>query len=298
VGDVEKDPLSRLIGDAWRSLPEEGASLSHWAKDLKMKARLNFEILFSFLKTMEVRRVLGINFDNITLKEAVEKIESLIRSKTPHLVVTPNPEIVVAARRDKDLRDKINNASLRLADGVGIIWASKVLRRPIKEKITGIDISCALLSVCEKKGYRVFLLGSKPGVAEGAAEYLIKAHSKLKIVGTYHGYFSPEEEGKTIENIKSLNPDLILIGLGSPKQEKWAAENLSRFGNAVCLAVGGSLDVLAGRVKRAPLWMRGAGLEWLYRLLREPWRFRRQISLLKFVFLVIFTRLFLRTGRK
>jgi len=298
VENVDKGHMTDMIEQTWSDRKNIKEKLSSWGKDLYIKGKLNFEILWSFLKSISVRNVLGISFDNISIGETAEKVDEFARSGIPHLVVTPNPEIIMACRRDETLREIINGASLRLPDGVGVIWASKVLKSPIKERVTGIDLAVKIASLAEQKGYKIFLLGSKPGVAEGAAEYLSRNFSKLKIAGTYHGYFSENEEQKILENIRSLKPDIVFVGLGSPKQEKWASANLQNFGASVCLTIGGSMDVLAGRVKRAPKWMQRIGLEWFYRLLMEPWRFRRQLILVKFVLLVIFTKIFGRYRRK
>jgi N-acetylglucosaminyldiphosphoundecaprenol N-acetyl-beta-D-mannosaminyltransferase len=292
IADIFTGSLAPLIKDVWSKRAAAKKALEPWSKDLYIKAKLNFNILSGFLSSINVRDILGIKFDNLKMAEIVEKIDSFIRSKTPHLVVTPNPEIIVSSQSDEDLREIINSASLRLADGIGIIWASRILKRPIKERVTGIDLTLELANLAQKNEYRIFLLGSKSGVAEGAAEFLAQKFPKIQIVGTYHGYFEGHEEDKLIENIKSLKPEILLIGLGSPRQEKWAAANLDSFGVPVCLTIGGSMDVLSGKAKRAPVWMRRVGLEWLYRLLKEPWRFRRQLSLIRFVLLVIFTKLF------
>lgn len=292
VEDVNEMSLMNAVEATWREREGVRERLSSWGKDLYIKAKLNFEILGSFLKSISVRDVLGIKFDSINISEAVEKIDEFLQTRSPHLVVTPNPEIIMALRKDEDLRDVINGSSLRLPDGIGVLWASKVLKAPLKERVTGIDLTVELASLAARKGYRIYLVGSKPGVADGAAEYLVGKFPRLKIVGTYHGYFTEKEEQKILDNIRSLKPDILFVGLGSPKQEKWTAQNLQNFGAPVCLTIGGSMDVLSGRVKRAPAWMRRSGLEWLYRMMKEPWRWRRQIILVKFVILVIFTRLF------
>jgi polysaccharide pyruvyl transferase CsaB len=290
--DIDKDTLIKTVEEAWEKRSENKVLLADWPKHINIKAQLNFEILFSFLGTLMVRDILGVKFDNVDMIEAVSRIEKLVASGEPGLVVTPNPEIVMSCRNDLMLKAIIDNASLRLPDGVGIIWASRFLRRPLKERITGIDLTYEIASMCEQKGCRIFLLGSKPGIAEGAAEYLKTKYPGLNVVGAYHGYFTKEEETKVCANIRSLKPDIVLVGLGSPKQELWMSEHLNKLGPVVCVGVGGSLDVLAGKMKRAPKFVRNLGLEWLYRLLKEPRRWRRQIALIEFVFLVIFTRIF------
>jgi len=297
VMDVEKASLVRIIEDAWAGREQQKSRLSQKARELNLKARLNFEILDAFIRSSNAKNILGVDFSNVSCGEALDMAEGFIRSGSPNLIVTPNPEIVVSCERNEDLRRTINSASLRLPDGVGIIWASRLLRRPLKERVTGIDFMIKLASLCERKKLRVFLLGSSPGIAEGAGDRLKQMYPGINVVGTYYGYFSKEEEAGVIENISSLKPDVVFVGMGSPAQELWASGNLRKLGASIVMTVGGSMDVLSGKTRRAPGIFRSMCLEWLYRLIREPWRIGRQAALVKFVLRVIYTRLFIRPSK-
>lgn len=231
--------------------------------------------------------ILGIGFHGYTLSEVVVWALDAMKAKKAAYVCTPNPEIVWACRKNEELRRAINGADAVLADGVGVVWASKALNKPLPERVAGYDFLLALL---EKMEGTVFLLGGRPGVAEAAAETIEKNWSRVKVVGCAHGYFSGDEEIR--ERVRALKPDLLLVCLGSPKQELWM-EKQAHAGLPVGLmaGLGGSLDVLAGRVKRAPeRWIRWR-LEWLYRLLREPARIKRQMCLPRFVLAVMAQRM-------
>lgn len=231
--------------------------------------------------------ILGIGFHGYTLTRAVEWALKTMAEKKAAYVCTPNPEIVWASRKNEALRRAINGADAVLADGVGILWAAKRLKSPLPERVAGYDFLLALL---ERMEGTVFLLGGKPGVAESAAETIKANWPRVSVVGTANGYFDHEEE--ILPAIRAAAPDLLVVCLGSPKQELWM-EKQSRAGLPVGLmaGLGGSLDVLAGRVKRAPeRWIRWK-LEWLYRLLREPARIKRQMCLPRFVLAVMAQRM-------
>jgi N-acetylglucosaminyldiphosphoundecaprenol N-acetyl-beta-D-mannosaminyltransferase len=228
----------------------------------------------------------GIKVDNLSLTEAAAKVEELLSSGKTQLIVTPNPEIIVAAQKDNELKDIINRSSLRVPDGISMVVVSKILKKPLKERVSGIDL---MLKILEKRAAssRVFLLGGEPGVAKEAAEKLAKRFTRIQIVGTEHGYFQNNSE--IVNKIKALKPDLLFVGLGAGRQEKWINHHLAELEAKVCMAVGGSFDVISGRKKRAPKWMQALCIEWLYRLLKEPQRLKRQIALPKFLWLMLFS---------
>jgi len=236
--------------------------------------------------------ILGARVDGVTAEEALEKIERYIASGEPRHVVTLNAEILYRAYREPELLRVINEAHLVTPDGVGIVWAAKRLGRPVSERVTGIDLMLALAQKAAGKGWRIFLYGAAPGIADRAAENLKKKYPGLKIAGTSHGYLEKSEEKQLIDRIKETKPDILFVALGAPKQEFWIRKNLISLGVPVCIGVGGSFDVIAGKVKRAPGWVRRAKLEWLYRLVQEPKRYKRMLALPGFVALV------LREGRK
>ncbi len=227
--------------------------------------------------------ILGIPFDAVTPEEAVQRGLVLMESGGGR-VVTPNPEIVWKCHTDPDARDAVATADLILADGIGIIKAAKKLGRPLKDRVLGIEWFFAMLGVCAEKGMCVFFLGGKPGVAEAAAQNAINTHPGLVICGTHDGYFTDEAAVLTL--IQAANPDFLVVSLGAPKQELWMARNAVKLPGVLMAGLGGSLDVLAGTVSRAPKVFSKLGLEWLYRVLRQPSRIPRLFVIPKFLRLV------------
>lgn len=221
--------------------------------------------------------VLGVGFDNLTMAEAVERGMELVRSLGPHYVVTPNPEIVEVCREDSGARAAVNGADLVLPDGIGVIKGAAMLGTPLKGKVPGIEFAAGLLGKLAKEGRSVYLLGAKPGVAELAGKRLSGQYPGLKIAGTHDGYF--QEDAPVVEDIRASGADVVLVCLGAPKQEKWMAKNGADTGAHLLCGLGGSLDVFAGVVERAPKFWCDHGLEWLYRLLKEPRRAGRMMKL-------------------
>ena len=221
--------------------------------------------------------VLGVGFDNLTLEEAVEAGMDLVRAPGAHYVVTPNPEIVEVCREDPAVMDIVNRADLVLADGIGVIKGAAMLGTPLKGKVPGIEFAAGLLGKLAKEGRPVYLLGAKPGVAELAGKRLSGQYPGLKIAGTHDGYF--QEDAPVVEDIRASGADVVLVCLGAPKQEKWMAKNGADTGAHLLCGLGGSLDVFAGVVERAPKFWCDHGLEWLYRLLKEPRRAGRMMKL-------------------
>jgi N-acetylglucosaminyldiphosphoundecaprenol N-acetyl-beta-D-mannosaminyltransferase len=229
----------------------------------------------------------GVKVDNVTLAESLGKLEEFLAEKTPHLIVTPNPEMIVAAQEDEELFNILNNAHLRLPDGISMVVVSRILRTPLRERVTGIDFLLAAVERAAQKGYRIFLLGSAPGVADKAAENLVSRYAGLKVVGTYNGFFKPADDPQIIGQIKQAKPDILFAGLGAGRQEKWLAAHLNELNIPVSMGVGGSFDVIAGKKKRAPSWVQSLYIEWFYRLITEPYRWRRQLALPKFLWLTL-----------
>ncbi|NHM26912.1 WecB/TagA/CpsF family glycosyltransferase [Desulfofundulus sp. TPOSR] len=264
--------------------------------------------------------LLGARVDVVDLAGAVEKVAAFVATGRPHQVITLNPEILYRAQQEPELLALINRADLVTADGIGIVWAAKVAGTPVPGRVTGIDLMLALVARAAREGWRIFLLGAAPGVAEEAARRLQEKHPGLVVAGTQHGYFRPAEEGPAgeavgaspahtpgnspndstggppenpkdptewdvVEQIRGAKPDLLFVALGAPKQEKFIARHKQALGVPVAMGVGGSFDVIAGRVARAPVWMQRLHLEWLGRLLREPRRWRRMLVLPRFAWL-------------
>ncbi len=225
--------------------------------------------------------VLGVGFDNVTKAEAVERALALIDAREGRYVVTPNPEIVMLAKENPALKEALAGADIVLPDGAGIVKGAAILGRPMKEKVPGIDFACGVMARLAERGGSVYLFGAKPGVAEAAAETLRTKFPGLVISGTSNGYFS--DDGPIIEKIKDAAPDFLLVCLGAPKQELWMAKMSGKLLVGLMVGLGGSLDVFAGTVKRAPEAWQKLDLEWLYRLLKEPRRIGRMMKLPLFV---------------
>lgn len=231
---------------------------------------------------MESIRVLGVRVDVVDIPGAVEVIAGLIAGGGHHLVATVNPEFIMRARADDRFAALLESASLCIADGWGVLWASRRLGLPLPERVAGSDLIAPLAERAAAAGWKVFLLGAGPGVAAAAADRLRARFPGLLIVGTHAGEAGPQGDAETIALLDRAGPQLVLVAYGAPKQEYWIARNLARLPAGVGIGVGGAFDFITGRVARAPVWMRRAGLEWLFRLLRQPWRARRMAVLPRF----------------
>ncbi len=223
--------------------------------------------------------LLGIPFDDGGLHEAAAEALRLIDRHEGSYAVTPNPEIVLAARRDPALREAILSADLILPDGVGLVYASHIAGKALRHRIPGIDLADVLLAELAQRKRSVFLFGAAPGVAEEAARMLQKQFPGIKIGGTRHGYYTAGEEPGILAEIRRVEPDLLLVCLGSPNQELWMKKQARRLPVGLMIGLGGAMDVYAGKLRRAPERWRRLGLEWLFRLLQEPRRIRRMIRL-------------------
>lgn len=234
--------------------------------------------------------VLGVGFDDIAIEKAVTYACDLMHGGEKSYIVTPNPEIVWLCRSNERLRAAISGAKLVLPDGIGIIIGARIMGTPLLYgRVPGIDFAAALFRKMAETGGKVFLLGAKPGVAVEAGIRLEKTYPGLVISGTADGYFT--EDAPIVGQINTANPDLLLVCLGAPKQELWIAENIGALNVPLCAGLGGSLDVFAGRVTRAPVFFQKLGIEWLYRIIRDPRRIKRAFSLPLFAFAVIGKRL-------
>lgn len=222
--------------------------------------------------------VLGIKVDSVTMSEAVSKALSLIDG-TPHSIFTPNPEIIMAANDDPELFKALNEASLVLPDGIGVVIASKILKNPLPERVAGFDFCCNLM----KTGKSFYFFGSKPGIAQTAAEKMKK--QGVNVVGWRHGYF--DDDSEIIDDINEKKPDVVMVCLGLGKQEKWIYKNMHRLNTSLLIGAGGSLDVLADAVKRAPKMWQKLNIEWLYRVIKQPSRLPRIMVLPKFLIKVV-----------
>lgn len=231
--------------------------------------------------------ILGVGFDNVTLSEAAARAVELMDSRGGY-IVTPNPEIVLQSRRDPALGRAVNQADLVLPDGIGDLYAGRLLGTPLKERVCGSDLYPLLAAHLARRGGSVFLYGARPGVAEQAAANLAGEYPGLVIAGTEHGYGSDDEA--LVRRLRETKPDLLLVCLGSPKQELWMHSHCGMQEVGLMIGLGGCLDLMAGRVKRAPRSWQRLGLEWLYRLLQEPRRLPRMLKLPQILWLALIAR--------
>lgn len=233
--------------------------------------------------------MLGVGFDNLTKEETIESCVELIDKHASAYMVTPNPEIVMASWDNEDLKTAARNADLVISDGIGVVKAAKILGTPLKERLPGIEICEGIIERLAESKKSVFLFGAKPGIAEKAAENLKRKYPELVISGTRDGYFQDSEP--IIEAINAAKPDFLMVCLGAPKQELWMYENADKLDVGLMGGFGGSLDVFAGVTTRAPKLWQKLGLEWLYRCLKEPWRFKRIARLPLFMTKAVETRI-------
>ncbi|MDP9180608.1 MAG: WecB/TagA/CpsF family glycosyltransferase [Chloroflexota bacterium] len=262
--------------------------------------------------------VLGLRFDRLTRAQAAEAVVRLATSGDKHYVVKPYSEFMPRARSDARIREMLNGASLCLADGVGVLWAAhylslrggtlralgqlplslgaltlnpRALRRPLTEAMHGVDFTWEMLTAIERAGLSVYLLGGPANEVRGATASIAERLPGLRIAGAHPGHLARGENATVVRQIDEATPDVLLVAMGFPKQERWITENLPALAVKIAVAEGGSFSFMSGAVSRAPVWMRRAGIEWLYRLLRQPWRLRRQLALPVFVWLVVRERL-------
>lgn len=225
---------------------------------------------------MNKQRFLNTYVSNITMTEALDNIEKMINLKKKSYIVAVNVDVIMKIEQDEELKKITDEADMVLIDGKPLIWISKLKKAPIKEKISGSDLVPKLCELSDKKGYTIFILGGKDGIAKQAKEKLESQYKNIKIVGVYSPKFGFENDKKELTKINSMinkkKPDLLFVCLGCPKQEKWIYNHINEYYAKVSVCAGATVDFLAGNMKRAPKWMSNCGLEWFYRFLQEPKR--------------------------
>ncbi len=239
--------------------------------------------------------IMGVRIDNVTMEEVVDIVEKKLEKKEKYIIYTPNTEIVMMCQDDDEFLKYMNQSDINIPDGIGLIYASKIKNMPLKEKVAGFDLSMKLLDIANRNGLKLYAVGGKPGVAENALENVHKKYSNINIIGSHHGYFKGahlgqgghEEELLVIDEINTKKPDILFVGFGAKKQEQWIQYNKDKINAKIIIGNGGTIDVLAGNVKRAPDIYVNLGLEWLYRLAKEPKRITRQIVLPVFMLKVL-----------
>jgi len=234
--------------------------------------------------------IFGLKIDNLTKKEAIEYVRKFLLDDSFHYIVTLNPEGVVIAHENEDFKRIVNQADLVVADGSWLIKASRFLNKGLKERIAGIDLLLDILKFCSENHIDVYLLGAKEEVVSKARENLEAMFSGISIVGFHSGYFDYKGEDDIIEEIKRLKPGFLVVGLGMPKQELWMSRHRD-LPVRLAIGVGGSFDVLSGMIPRAPRWMQSIGMEWLYRVIQDPKRFKRLAFIPRFFLLVLKSKL-------
>jgi N-acetylglucosaminyldiphosphoundecaprenol N-acetyl-beta-D-mannosaminyltransferase len=234
--------------------------------------------------------ILGIPVHDVTTEETLTLIDEFVRERIPHQLCTVNPEFIMLAQKDLAFKQILDHSALNLPDGIGVVWAAKRLGQPLRERVAGSDLVGLIADRAQTTGWRIFLLGAAEGVAEQAEIKLRARYPRTRIVGAYAGSPRLEDEAEIAAQIRSSEADVLLVAYGAPQQDKWIARNIEQTGVAVAIGIGGSLDFIVGTQKRAPQAVQRLGLEWLYRLVREPWRWRRQLALPKFVWRVLLVK--------
>lgn len=236
-------------------------------------------------------KILGVPVHPLTMNESVAVLEEKLQKKEQAFVVTANAEIIMMCQQDKEYNTIVSEkADLVLPDGAGAVWAGRYLGNEVPERVAGFDLYNQLLKLSADKGYKAYFFGGAPGVAEAAKNKAEELYPGVQIVGCRNGYFTEAEEEAIIKEINDAAPDMLFVALGAPKQEKWLVKYRNQLKPRVLMGIGGSFDVLAGKMERAPKWMQEASLEWAFRLYKQPSRFMRMLALPKFVLKVIFCK--------
>ncbi len=241
-------------------------------------------------KEMDSVTILGVRVDDVTDEEALAHIQGYIDRGGAHQIATVNVEFIMAARRDVTFRHVLAEASLCVPDSVGVVWAARRQGHPLRQRVAGVDLVEKIAARAAERGWRVYFLGAAPGVAEAAARVLATRYPGLKVAGCYAGSPRPAEEDEIVGWVQAAQPDVLFVAYGAPRQDLWIARNQARIGVPVAMGVGGSFDFIAGVARRAPRWMQRLGLEWLHRLIKQPWRLRRQLAIPHFMLLVLLGR--------
>ena len=231
--------------------------------------------------------ILGVPVDPITESDAVDWVAAAVRDQRPRQVATVNPEFVMRARHDGRFLDVLAKADLCIPDGYGVVWAARRLGHPLPQRIAGVDFIRALARRGAQDGWRFFFLGAGPGIAESAASVLAQDYRGLVVAGCLAGSPDTSDDPVTAGTVRAARTDVLLVAYGAPGQDLWIARNLRQSGARVAIGVGGAFDFISGRARRAPRWMQDRGLEWLHRLIKEPWRWRRMLALPRFALAVV-----------
>ncbi len=231
--------------------------------------------------------ILDIPISNLTLSQALKTATDYLKQPACHMIFTPNSEMLMVAQKDPELKMVLQQGDVVVPDGIGVVIASRLLGHALPERVTGFDMMHSFLERGDQYNYSFYFLGGKPGITDIMVENIQKKYPQLKICGHHHGYFDIKEENAILEEINQLKPDFLFVALGMGKQEKWIYANREKMNTHIAMGVGGSFDVFAGKVKRAPVFFQKTGLEWFYRLIQEPWRYKRMMALPYFILKVL-----------
>jgi len=241
--------------------------------------------------------MMGCQIDNLSMEESLQAIEAFIKSGLPHQHVVVNVDKLVKARRDEELRRIINECALINADGMPVVWASRLLGKPLKERVAGVDLFEALMCRAAEKGWRVYLLGAQEEVVSLAKQVYEQKYPGLTVAGYRNGYWKQDEEVEVVEQIKAAQADLLFVAISSPKKEHFLGRYQAEMRVPFAMGVGGTLDVATGKIKRAPMWMQKSGLEWFYRFLQEPRRMFKRYFIDDMNFFVLLAQEFIAKFR-
>ncbi len=246
----------------------------------------------------ETINLIGMTIDRVTMDGALKRIEGFLSEDRVHACFTPNSEFMMDAYHDPDFAAILKKGDMLTPDSMGVVVASRIMGCPLPCKVAGVEVARNTVTHFGQKGVGIYFFGGRPGVAQAAADNFRASYPGINIVGCRDGYFTAADESGIVAEINASGAEVLLVGLGAPKQEAWIDNHRKDLKVKVCIGVGGSLDVFAGRIKRAPVFYRKIYLEWLYRLCREPWRFRRMLKIPKFLLLAVGVRLGLKQGIK
>jgi N-acetylglucosaminyldiphosphoundecaprenol N-acetyl-beta-D-mannosaminyltransferase len=240
----------------------------------------------------KIVRILGVDIDNITLEEAGQITKRLIEksNKSCSLVVAPNVEFIMTAQKDEEFFNILKTAKLATPDSIGVIIGGKLQQKKFRERIPGQSYLRKVFEVGEKEGWTFYLLGGQGDIPKKAKEHLESIYPNAKIVGYHEGFFEEDSEDEVIEEINRLQPNVLFVAMGAPKQEKWIYKNKDKLKVDIAAGQGGTFDYEAGNIKRAPVWMQKCGIEWLWRLIKEPKRIKRMTVLPIYLLKVLFTK--------
>ena len=265
---------------------------SHYYNSYKEERDIILEYNQISLEDASIVNILNVGIDNLTRQQAVYRVIKMIEDKGVHHVITINPYKLSRIKSNNDLRLISDKADMHLASGAGIQWAARMLKNPIKERVAILSFLMEIVRLAEIKEYSIFLVGGKPETAERAFSNIKKSFPDIRIVGRHGGFFNADREKSVIEAIRKSEANIVLVGLGFPKEDKWIYKIKNEFKNTVFISVGGSLDTISGEVKKAPPWFMENGLDWFYRIITNPLRFGRLFRLAFFFISVIFKRIF------